>query len=221
MSKTNHDKNGQPLNRLYNQKHLNDRTIDELIGLAKGITADGRVNQREAEFLLGWLTKNKAYSSDRIINRLYSRILTMLEDDVLDLEEQQELFEALQSISGKQGPADQQDTTAATFPLNQPAPVVDFPGASFCLTGKFAYAKRTVCEQVIHERGGTTHKTVIQDTDYLVIGSLCSSEWIHTSYGRKIEKAMAFQENKPAKRRGKPSIIIIHEDHWAKFAFAE
>ena len=36
---------------LYSRARLDDRAINELLGLAKGIAADGVVNQKEAEFL--------------------------------------------------------------------------------------------------------------------------------------------------------------------------
>ena len=35
---------------LYSRARLDDRAINELLGLAKGIAADGVVNQKEAEF---------------------------------------------------------------------------------------------------------------------------------------------------------------------------
>jgi len=35
----------------FNRKNIQDRQIDTLIGLCKGITADGNVNQQKAEFI--------------------------------------------------------------------------------------------------------------------------------------------------------------------------
>jgi NAD-dependent DNA ligase len=211
MTKTPVDENNQPLNRLYNCKRLNDRTIDELIGLAKGITADGNVNQAEAEFNLHWMTKNTAYCQDKIVNMLYARIRDMLSDKYLDRDEQQELLLLLKSISGDQCPAEFVEATTACFPLTKPAPSINFNGETFCLTGKFAYGPRRVCQEVIMERGGLIKSGISSQVDFLVIGSLCSSDWIHTTYGRKIETAMNNYAN----------IAIVHEDHWAKHAFAE
>ena len=45
------DSQSQPLNRRYNAARLSDRAIDELIGLSRGVIADGVVTQEEAEFL--------------------------------------------------------------------------------------------------------------------------------------------------------------------------
>jgi hypothetical protein len=57
------DPNGQPLNRYFNHSRLNDRKVDELIGLCKGLIADGVVNQAEAEFIQSWLRNNKEVSN--------------------------------------------------------------------------------------------------------------------------------------------------------------
>ena len=83
----------------YNRKAIDDRQIDTLIGLSKGLLADGKVDQSEAEFLLGWLIQNRAVSNNPIIINLLSKVSSMLEDGVLDSDESKELFEVLQRIS--------------------------------------------------------------------------------------------------------------------------
>ncbi len=45
------DANGQPAILSCNSKRLNDRSVDVLIGLCKGIIADKSVNQTEEDFL--------------------------------------------------------------------------------------------------------------------------------------------------------------------------
>ena len=45
--------------RTFNTKPMADRQIDQLIGLAQGIVADGIVNQAEAETLQNWLRANQ------------------------------------------------------------------------------------------------------------------------------------------------------------------
>jgi len=46
-------------------------------------------------------------------------------------------------------------------------------------------------------------------TDYLVIGEIGSSNWVHSSFGRKIEKAMELKE--------KGRISIVSEKHMQEF----
>lgn len=205
------DDHGQPLNRLYNRKQLNDRAIDELIGLARGIVSDDVVNQKEGEFLLSWMEANIAFCEDPLINQLYSRVQEMLSDGFLAPNEQVELLGILKEFSGE-STVGQPTILASTFPLCKPPPPVHFRNNTFCLTGKFAYGPRAICEEVVKERGGEVSKIVTQTVNYLVIGTFSSTDWIHTSYGRKIEKAVTDRDN-----LGR--IAIISEDHWAKAAF--
>lgn len=54
------DAHGQPLNSAYRREAVAERQIDELIGIVKGVLADGMVHQGEVEFLLSWLNANRA-----------------------------------------------------------------------------------------------------------------------------------------------------------------
>ncbi len=197
----------------YQVRLLGDRAIDELIGLSQGIVADGIVNQKEAEFLLEWMVTNVADASDRITNQLYRRIQEMLVDGILDDDEQKELLSLLKLYSGDEMAEEAGTARANTLLLDEPPPQVEFPCMAFCLTGKFAYAPRKICQQVIEERGGKTKGTVSALVDYLVIGSIGNPQWIHSKYGRKIEAAATLREQDG-------NIKIISEDHWANAAFS-
>lgn len=206
------DDDGQPINRLYGRKRMNDRAIDELIGLSRGIVADAAVNQQEAAFLSSWMEANVSYCEDMIVNQLYRRIHEMLTDGILDDEERLELLGTLREFTGESTVV-QPANMASTLPLCKPEPVMKFPTMAFCLTGKFAYGPRRICEEVVLERGGKILAGVTMDLDYLVIGTFSSTDWAHTSYGRKIEKAVEYRE-----RNGRPA--IIQEDLWARTAFS-
>lgn len=191
-------------------KRIDDRIIDELIGLAGGLTADDVVNQKEAEFLLDWLNHNRTFVTDPVIETLYARLCSMLEDKILDDEEQKELLQTLRGIQGEQT-ENKTVNLAAIFPLDIPAPDICFPDHTFCLTGTFAYGPRTFCTEIIKEKFGRVSSNVTLKTDYLVIGNFCSDGWIHSSYGRKIEKAMEYRD------QCRTGIQIVHEDYWTKF----
>ena len=205
------DEHGQPLNRRYAAKRLNDRAIDELIGLSRGLIADKHVSQHEAEFLQSWIAANLAYCNDPVVGQLYCRIKEMLVDDHLDQEEQRELLAILSEFTGE-STVNHCQQLATTLPLCSPPPEVIFPDHIFCMTGKFAYGPRTLCQEVVVERGGAAATAVSGKVDYLVVGTFCSSDWLHTSYGLKIQKAAELRAN------GMP-IAIISEDHWAQSAF--
>ena len=55
--------------------------------------------------------------------------------------------------------------------------------------------------------GGEVGQMPGQETDYLVIGELCSPDWVHTTFGRSIEKGVEL------KQQGHP-IKILSEEHW-------
>jgi len=71
----------------FNRKNIQDRQIDTLIGMSKGVSADGKVNQAEAEFLMSWLIQSRQASDNPIIINLLQKVSAMLEDGVLDKEE--------------------------------------------------------------------------------------------------------------------------------------
>lgn len=73
----------------FNRKNIQDRQIDTLIGLSKGITADGKVDQAEAEFLMAWLIQNR-HSENPIIVNLLEKVESMLADGILDDEKSRE-----------------------------------------------------------------------------------------------------------------------------------
>ena len=204
------DKHGQPVNRNISTKRLKDRKIDELIGLCKGITADNLVNQSEAEFLLQWLDNNREIYDTWPGNILYNRIDAMLSDKILDDNEKKELIDLLRQATGGPAAAKNINSMSTSLPLTAPAPKIIIENRIFCFTGKFITGTRNYCENIIIEKGGSIKKSPTLKTNYLVIGIIGSTDWIHSTHGRKIEAAVELVKQK--KR-----IKIISEEHWAKF----
>jgi len=100
---------------------------------------------------------------------------------------------------------------ATRLPVNDDrAMPVQFDGSSFCFTGNFLYGTRSACERAIEQRGAHALSGIRVDLSYLVIGTMVSSEWANTTHGRKIEKAIEYQNN------GRP-LLIISEEHWIKY----
>ena len=86
--------------RLFHEKRIDRRSADALSGLAAGISADGFINQQEAEFLENWIATNLVHLDDPVINLLYRRLSDMLSDGVLDADESAELLEMLRAFAG-------------------------------------------------------------------------------------------------------------------------
>lgn len=191
-----------------NQQRIEDRGISELIGIARGLVADGVVNEQEAGFLVQWLRENShltCWPFD-VLNR---RIVTMLGDGVIDAGEREELCSVLKSLIGEKPVAENIASFASTLPLTQPEPPIIFEGRTFCFTGKFAFGQRKDCEAAVARLGGEPQSKVTTRLDYLVIGFLGNEDWMHSSFGRKIQQALDFN----AKGRG---ISIVSEDAWAQ-----
>ena len=196
----------------FNHRSVSDRQVDTLIGLCKGIVADGVVNQQEAEFLQNWLAANEiAVMSNPVTCTLLDRVDAMLADGVLDREEAEELLAALHSFSGEPPEVGEFIKTTG-LPVDHPEPRVGFSDSTFCFSGTFAYGTRRECEALVTSLGGVNQKTVTRSLDYLVLGAYVTPSWAHESFGRKIEKAVSYRDD-----RGDP-LVIVSESHWIEQA---
>lgn len=192
--------------RKFNRKSIDDRQIDTLIGLSKGLLADGKVDQSEAEFLHSWLIQSRQTTDNPVIVNLLSRVDVMLEDNVLDAEESEELLSLLHMIAGD--PSEVGELAKPTsLPICNPVPSISFEGNHFLFTGTCVYGTRKDCQTAIDQLGGINEKSVNKKLNCLVLGTYVTDSWIHESYGRKIEKAMQYRD------QGIP-ISIVTEEHW-------
>lgn len=201
---------GQPISRRFSRARVEDRTIDELLGLARGIIADGVVSDNEAEFLSDWLERNRRVADTWPLSVLYERVREMLADGVLDPDEQAELLDTLHELTGTGVPTPDAASASTGLPLDQPAPPIYFDSRIFCFTGKFVYGTRKECESEVVCRGGLVKSSPTRDTHYVVIGAVGSRDWIHSSFGRKIENAVSIRDE------GTP-VSIVAEQYWTQF----
>ena len=191
----------------YNKKRVEHRQMDELIGLAQGMVADGRVNQAEAEYLLKWLVKNQDIHTNSVIEALYGQVDYMLSDNLLDEEESAELMHTLQALSG--GDFEIGEVQKSTsLPFDDPEPQIIVPDRSFCFTGTFNYGIRKECRNAVTEKGGSIGN-ITKKLNYLVIGEYATQSWLHSSFGNKVIKAVGYRDDGTG-------LAIISEDHWAE-----
>jgi NAD-dependent DNA ligase len=200
----NADVNEKDLNRLGGDR-ISSRQIDELIGIARGLVADGQLSQAEVEFLQKWLAANAGISDQPIIRVLYRRVSEVLADGVLDDDEAAELLDTLNRFSNRDFELGEV-LKSTSLPLCDPAPALTFAGRRYCFTGTFNYGQRKHCEQAVVERGGETG-SITKQTDVLVIGIYATESWKHSSFGLKILKACDLRD------QGVP-ISIVSEPHW-------
>lgn len=194
------------LNR-FGGDRIASRQIDELVGLARGVAADGDINQAEVEFLQKWLAANVAISEQPLIRTLYERINEALADGVLDDEEKVSLLETLGSFSNRDFELGEV-LKSSTLPLCDPPPKLSFTGRTYCFTGTFIYGQRKACERAVVERGGVSGG-LSRKTEVLVIGAYATDSWKHSTFGNKILQASEWREE------GRP-ISIVSEEHWTR-----
>ncbi|GJL95838.1 MAG: hypothetical protein DHS20C05_22430 [Hyphococcus sp.] len=196
----------EALKNQYGRPRLDDRQIDELIGIARGILADGYLDDREVKFLHAWLAANRHITGNALVEKLYDRIEEVLSDGVIDQDERADLISTLTAFCQNDF-AVGEALKAGTLPLNSPSPIVSFTDKRFCFTGTFVFGSRAECKKAVSERGGLVG-TLTQKTDFLVIGEYATDSWKHSTFGNKIEKAIVFRDTK------KLPIAIISEPYW-------
>ena len=213
---------GETLTERLGMSRLASRDISELIGVCKGVLADGVVNLHEAIFILEWLEMHPGVTDTWPASVLYEATDRMLEDGKLSHDQESELLGLLAEITGhpvrvdicshlQRGlPVERTLNTPTTLPLCEPDGGLEFEGRNFVLTGNFFYGKRCDCESAVRKLGGNTQKGVTKATNYLVVGEVGSEAWAHSSFGRKIEKAVHLRE------RGH-EIYIVHEPFWREY----
>jgi NAD-dependent DNA ligase len=191
----------------FNRKSIDDRQVDTLIGLSKGLLADGKIDPSEADVLRNWLAQNRRVSNHPVIVHLYDRVSAMLSDNVLDQDESQELLSTLRQIAGETADLGE-IAKSASLPICKPAPMVSFPGQAFLFTGTCVFGTRKECQAATEKLGGNCASGVTKSLNYLVLGTYVTDSWAHETFGRKIEKAMSYRNE------GIP-LSIITEEHWA------
>jgi hypothetical protein len=190
-----------------NVEHRVRRDIAEMIGLARGVLADGTVSEDEAMALMTWVDDHSDVTLAFPGNVIYRRLRTIFSDGHASTEECEDLRGLLNELLGGDGGTVGGETASTGLPLDHPPPPMEVTNRVFVLTGRFAYGTRGACEEAIRSIGGWCEKSVTKHTDYLVIGAFASRDWIQTPYGTKIVKAQEYRD-----RFGIPTIIA--EEHW-------
>jgi NAD-dependent DNA ligase len=190
-------------------KKRRDRDTNELIGVCRGVLADGVVDATEARFLLDWLERRSDLRNVFPFDILLERLADALRDGVLDEAEEVDLLQSIVSLVGGEHASDSA-SLATSLPLDNPQPRVEHAGASFVVTGTFAFGPRVSVVRAIEDRGGRLMAAVSPRTSYVVVGEVGSRDWVHSSFGRKIQAAADL-------RSEGHQIRLISERRWCEF----
>lgn len=165
-----------------------------LNGLCKGLISDKKLSDDEVRYLDWWLTQNGSLKNNYPGKELYKLVKDILKDGVITAEESQTLHKALVDFTGCDLENGVVDGLSTKLPIDSNADIT-LEGKVFCLTGVFMAGKRSHVEDLVKRSNGLISNTVTKKIDYLVIGTLSSRDWMFSSHGRKIEKAISYRDN--------------------------
>ena len=115
------DEHGQP-NPHFNAARRSERDLTELLGIAKGMIADGIVTQDEANYLRAWADGHAEAVNRWPLSLVFGRLRQFFADGRIDEAERAELQELLSSLVGGNLAIQLGHDAASSLPLDVPAP---------------------------------------------------------------------------------------------------
>jgi hypothetical protein len=95
------DLHGKKVSQRLSEARFNSIDIPELIGLCKGVLADGTINLAEAEFIQDWLKDRSDVLETWPADELHGMLAAVLQDGVISETEEDELMDLLEEITGE------------------------------------------------------------------------------------------------------------------------
>ena len=176
-------------------KHHTNRAIEHLIGIVTGMIADGALNDLEIKMLSTWLSTHPQATADFPGSVIARAVSDALEDGVITETERAHLLKMLSDLASTDF-----SVTGSVSPEVTSLPIedcvsIDFRDSMVCFTGEFLYGTRAACERLVLKLGAMCSDNVSKKVDILVVGTRVAPDWAHTSFGRKIQRAVDLQEN--------------------------
>ncbi len=174
--------------------HRINKAVEHLMGLVGGMIADAQLADLEIQYLRTWLREHPEATGTFPGNIIAHKVNEVLEDGVITDAERAHLLQALQEMA-----ANDFSHTGSAAPEVTGLPIedcvtVDFTNAMVCFTGEFLYGTRAACERLVLKAGAQCADSVSKKVDILVIGTRVSPDWAHSSFGRKIQRAVELQD---------------------------
>lgn len=176
----------------------------QLLGLCRGLLADGDLVDSEIVALHDWLEQYADLLPEWPAQLLARRVRDVLSDGLVEPRERTDLAEFIERAAGREG-TDRFDAPTS-LPLDRPPPHIEYEKRAFCLTGTFVFGPRKRVSGSIEEWGGRVIGTP-KKADYLIIGGTITPAWKFGSHGLKIEEAVRL-------RASGSQLKIVSESHW-------
>lgn len=175
-------------------KHATNRAIEHLMGIVTGMVADGALNDMEIKMLSTWLASHPEATADFPGSVIARAVQDALEDGVITEAERAHLLKMLTGLASTDF-----SVTGSVNPEVTSLPIedcvsIDFKNSMVCFTGEFLYGTRAACERLVLKVGAMCADNVSKKVDILVIGTRVAPDWAHTSFGRKIQRAVELQD---------------------------
>jgi NAD-dependent DNA ligase len=175
-------------------KHRTNRAIEHLIGIVTGMVADGALNDLEITMLNTWLAAHPEATTDFPGSVISRAVTDTLADGVITEAERTYLLKMLTDLASTDFSA-----TGSVSPETAALPIedgvtIDLRNSMVCFTGEFLYGTRAACERLVLKAGAMCADNVSKKVDILVIGTRVAPDWAHTTFGRKIQRAVELQE---------------------------
>lgn len=164
--------------------------IQELLGFLRGIAADGQLNDQEVGALSDWLDSNHLVRDKWPASAVVNRVAAILQDGVITQAEREDLLQLIQQVAVMSLDSQRLSPQASLEVWEDSLDSINLAGSTFCLTGDFVSGDRSDVHKKLRDLGADISPGVNSNVDFLVIGTLASHNWLYTSHGRKIEKAL-------------------------------
>jgi NAD-dependent DNA ligase len=178
-----------------------------MVGLVRGVIADGSVSSDEAEQLAKWTRENPDVALSYPANVLARRLERIFHDGRVDGRERHRLKALLAQLAENPAGLSGGFRLATDLPVSRPTPEVVFEGQTFVFAGEMDYGPTHACEREVNDRGGTCERLVNRRTDYVVIGNLAAEDWCQLAFGSLIDEVVQYRA------RGVP-IAVVSEADW-------
>lgn len=190
----------------------NSKKAHEFIGLCLGILADNKLVKPEVEFLRDWLRRHPRVAGNYPVKGLFIRLCEMLEDEVIDEEEEKELFEHLYELTGskkkKESSLEKLADKVMMPSFTEPVPSIKFNESRFFLQGQFIIGTNEWLATQVLEKGGHVVNDLCDQTDYCIIGAMAEIETgVEADLARKLS---VYSES---------NLKIISEENWVNLLF--
>lgn len=183
------------------------KAIEHLLGMIEGMIADDHLHDKEIQLLSTWMSANPQAILEWPGSVIALKVREILADGIITDDERKHLLIVLNKLIATDfNETGDASSCPTTLPIDDVV-TIEIRNSGVCMTGEFIFGTRAACERLTLKAGGMPMDNVTRNVEILVIGALASPNWAHTSFGRKIQKAVEMQEAGHA-------IEIISEKRW-------